>query len=156
MLDLITKKYLLKSLKILDPLNYIDYNRDDALAQLKSAVKWADYGEKHSESRWTKFYQDIYLPKKFNFDKRAMHLSSRIVAGQISRKNAIEVLKTPIIDDNIVHHEIKFIARKLNLETEDLLKIILDKPRSHFDYPNNYWLFDMHKKLKKVRLWKRG
>ena len=149
--DLISKKYLTKTLRIFDPLNYINYNRELALVELKQNIEWKDYGEKHSESRWTKFYQDIYLPGKHKFDKRAMHFSSLIVSGQMSRAEALQKLKEPCIDPLHAKHDLKFVARKLKFTENELQKIIQSEPKSHFQYKNNYWIFKLNRTIKNLK-----
>jgi N-acetyl sugar amidotransferase len=81
-----------KRLTVHRPLNYFAYDKTAASAALKQMYGWRDYGGKHSESRFTKFYQEIYLPQKFGFDKRRLHLSSLIVSGQLTRVDAITEL----------------------------------------------------------------
>ena len=46
---------------------------------------WEDYGGKHYESVYTRFYQGWILPHKFGYDKRRMHLSTLICSGQMTR-----------------------------------------------------------------------
>jgi hypothetical protein len=86
-------------IKILMPLNMIDYNRDQAILELKSIYGWREYGSKHEESRWTKFYQGVILPERWGIDKRRAHLSSQIIAGQISRRKALEILQEPALTE---------------------------------------------------------
>ena len=47
------------------PLNYMDYNKSKALAELKR-IGFKPYPGKHGESIFTKFFQDYYMPKKFD------------------------------------------------------------------------------------------
>ncbi len=42
------------------PLDYINYDKEAAQRELAEVYGWRDYGSKHSESRFTKFYQDVY------------------------------------------------------------------------------------------------
>jgi N-acetyl sugar amidotransferase len=132
---------VLKRPKIVTPLNYVDYDKEAARRVLEENYGWVEYGEKHSESRFTKFYQDIYLPRKFRFDKRALHLSSRIVSGQISREAAVEELATPISNPESVRKDIRFVAKKLKLSVEELERLIDAPPVSHLNYPNSKWIY---------------
>ena len=38
------------------------------------------YTHKHHESRFTKFYEGYWLPKKFGYDKRKVHYSSLVLS----------------------------------------------------------------------------
>ncbi|WP_413458821.1 N-acetyl sugar amidotransferase [Herbaspirillum huttiense] len=130
-----------RQLTIHRPLNYFDYNKELAQAELRSEYGWRDYGGKHSESRFTKFYQDVYLPRKFRFDKRRLHLSSLIVAGQTSRSEALEELELPPITEIQARRDIKFVAKKLGMTEKDLAGLIEAPAKQHADYPNHLALF---------------
>lgn len=129
-----------KSVVTYKPLNWIEYSKSHAVNLLKAEYDWADYGTKHSESRFTKFYQEIFLPKKLGFDKRRVHLSSGIVSGEMSREEAIKELSTPIIDEREAVRDTKFIARKLGLEYQELKDLINKTLVSHKSYKNDLWL----------------
>jgi N-acetyl sugar amidotransferase len=118
-------------------LNCIEYDKDSAKQCLVDEYGWSDYGRKHSESLFTKFYQDIYLPQKFNFDKRRLHLSSQIVSGQISRKDAILALANPIIDEVEMKNLIYFVSTKLGISQDELLGLVNSKTISHSQYASN-------------------
>jgi len=137
-----------KQLTIHRPLNFFAYDKQAAQEELKEQYGWRDYGAKHSESRFTKFYQDIYLPRKFGFDKRRLHLSSLIVAGQLTRDAAMAELSEPPINEQQAKRDIKFVAKKLGLSADDLLGYIQSPPRQHSDYPNNLKLFGAARDLK--------
>lgn len=125
-----------KQLTVHRPLNYIDYNKDRAVETLRVHYSWRDYGAKHSESRFTKFYQDIYLPKKFDFDKRRLHLSSLIVSGQLTREQALEELTHPIATPDQIRRDIKFVAKKLGLSSAELQQLIDAPAIDHLSYPS--------------------
>ena len=91
-----------------EPLNYINYDKDDAVKLLMEKYNWKSYGGKHNESLFTKFFQSFYLVKKFGFDKRKAHLSSLIVANKITRDEAIKILKVPILSKVEEKNEIDF------------------------------------------------
>jgi N-acetyl sugar amidotransferase len=137
-----------KQLSVHKPLNYIDYDKERAGIELTRYYDWRDYGSKHSESRFTKFYQDIYLPRKANFDKRKLHLSSLIVSGQMSRAEALVELSQLNTTENQVRQDVKFIAKKLGISQSELEHIISSPLIPHSAYPNQQGLA---KALLKVR-----
>jgi len=146
-------KLIRKQLKVYKPLNFIDYNKSNALELLRRKYNWRDYGHKHSESHFTKFYQDIYLPKKTGFDKRRLHLSSLIVSGQINREEALQELQKPALTPNQVSRDIRFVAKKLDLEPAELKRLIDSPLVPHTHYPNQKFLF---KFLERVRQFSRS
>jgi nucleoside phosphorylase len=107
-----------------------------ALELLRREYDWRDYGAKHSESRFTKFYQDIYLPRKFGFDKRRLHLSSLIVSGQLSRDQAMHELQQPILAPAQMCRDSRFVAKKLGMAPAELERLIDAPSVPHTDYPN--------------------
>lgn len=90
-------KYLyyrnIKRIRVINLLDFVDYNREKAIETLKKLYGYKPYGEKHSENIFTKWFQDVYLPEKFGIDKRRPHLSSLIHSGQITRKQAMQQLE---------------------------------------------------------------
>jgi N-acetyl sugar amidotransferase len=121
-------------LSIEKPLNYIPYDKESAKYELSKHYAWKDYGSKHQESRFTRFYQEIYLPKKFNFDKRRLHFSSLIVSKQLTRAAALEKLTEPTISEMQSTREMRFIAKKLGISGQDLAALIYTPPVSHDKY----------------------
>jgi N-acetyl sugar amidotransferase len=118
------------------PLEYIDYNKRAAKELLMSELGWRDYGGKHFESRFTKFFQAHYLPKKFGYDKRKAHLASLVVSGQITREDALRELELPLYDPRELEEDIEYFCKKLNLTREQYEKVMAEEPRTHRDYPN--------------------
>lgn len=109
------------------PLDYTNYDKEAARRELEAVYGWRDYGPKHSESRFTKFYQEVYLPRKLRFDKRRLFLSSLIVAGQMTRDEALAELDSPITTERQAERDTRFVAKKLGMETDEL-KGLIDAP----------------------------
>ena len=137
-----------KQLTIHRPLNYFAYDKEAAQLELRREYGWRDYGGKHCESRFTKFNQDIFLPRKFGFDKRRLHLSSLIVSGQMTRARALAELTQPIIFPDMARRDTKFVAKKLGLSREELETMIEAPAISHYDYTNSMTL---HKRLSSLK-----
>lgn len=131
---------ILKSPVIEKPLNLIDYDKEKAKDVLRANYGWRDYGPKHSESRFTKFYQEIYLTRKYLLDKRRLHLSSLIVSGQISRDEALLKLTAPIAEPTQSERDLRFIAKKLRIARLELDQMIDDRPRPHAQYASDFAL----------------
>jgi N-acetyl sugar amidotransferase len=128
---------LRKRPRILKPLDLIDYDKDAAKAFLLQNYDWTEYGEKHSESRFTKFYQEVYLPRKFGFDKRQLHLSSLIVSGKLKREDALAALEKPICSPQKAKQDTAFVAKKLGISYAELESELDKPPKDHSAYPSN-------------------
>jgi len=131
-------RYKLSSrIKIAKPLNLTRYERQLAIETLKDVFKWEDYGGKHYESRWTRFYQGWWLPTKFGFDKRKAHLSSLILSNQITREAAINELTSNHYPLEQRAQDAELVRRKLKLTDSDWDRLMLRAPTRHTDYPNS-------------------
>lgn len=119
------------------PLNFINYNAQEALKTLKETCDFEDYGDKHCESIFTKFMQRYYLPTKFGVDKRKSHYSSMILSGQMTRDEAIKKLDEPLYGNEDFEIDLSFILDKLDMGKEEFEKIMNEKPRKHADYPTS-------------------
>lgn len=129
-----------QKLKILRPLDFIDYNKEKAIKELQDFSGFNYYGGKHYENILTHFVQVKYLPEKFKIDKRKSHLSSLIVSKQISRDEALLELDKPLYDIKEMRDQTEFVLGKLNIskhEFEDLMKAT---PKKHSDYPGSFFL----------------
>lgn len=117
------------------PLNYMPYSKELAIDELQS-VGWREYPRKHGESLFTKWFQNYYLPKRFGYDKRRPHLSSRIAAGTLSRAEAKVLLEEPLYDPAELDRDTKYLCRKLRITYEELDELMRRPPGHHADYPN--------------------
>lgn len=131
-------------------LNYLDYRKDEAIAELAEKVGWMPYARKHGENRFTRFFQELYLPRKFGIDKRKAHYSSLIVAGEMSREHALQSLSQPLYGKNEEAEEITFVAKKLGFSVDELSTLINAPGNRHQDFRNVEWMFDQSSGLVQV------
>jgi N-acetyl sugar amidotransferase len=136
-----------QGMETIRPLEYIEYNKAKVKAFLMEELGWRDYGGKHYESVFTKFFQAHYLPTRFGYDKRKAHLSSLIVSGQLSRDEAIEELKKPLYDPQELEQDKIYFTKKLGITLEEF-EFILQKPIVHYTNFKNQ--VDANKKLSNV------
>jgi len=109
-------------------------------------VAWRDYGGKHYESVFTRFFQAYYLPTKFGYDKRKAHLSSLIVSGQMDREQALAELGSPSYDPKQLVFEKEFVAKKIGVTVKEFDRIMAEPPRTFRDFPSEEWLFRLKKR----------
>ena len=135
-------------------LNFVDYNKFEVKKKLISELSWKDYGGKHFESIFTRFYQGYILPNKFNIDKRVFHYSCLVQSEQITREQAIKLLQEPIYDINLLESDKKYVLKKLNFNEatfEDYMRAPIRK-HNEFKSEQKYWnkYFFVIKQIKKV------
>lgn len=122
------------------PLNFIDYRLKTALKELETEVGFEYYGGKHYESVFTKFFQEYYLPIRYNFDKRKSHLSSLIITNQITRDDAIEKLKSSPYDEVKIKETIKYILQKMDMSEDEFEKSMNMRLVSNYEFKTSNWL----------------
>lgn len=128
-------KYIL-GMKVFKPLNLVPYIKEDAEALLSDKFGWEPFQHKHHESRFTRFYEDYWLPRKFGFEKRRAHFSSLILTGQMKRDEAIDRISRSELDEQFLRNEFEYIANKLGLTVSEL-RTIFEAPNKTFrDYKN--------------------
>jgi N-acetyl sugar amidotransferase len=135
-------KYI-KGIKVVTPLNYVQYSKKEAEQTLYDAYGWLPYPQKHFESRFTKFYEGHWMPTRFGFDTRKPQFSSLIVTGQMSRDEAVERLKQPAYPMEDVEKDYDFIASKLRISVEELKKYHSMPIKTFKDYKNQEFLFTL-------------
>ena len=147
LVDMIIYRFL-KGVGFLEILNYLEYDKKRAADILARELDWRSYGSKHSESRFTKFYQAYLLPRKYNIDKRKAHLSTLICSNQITREEAMAEMKKPLYPPDELLEAKTYVFKKLGL-TENQFEEIMRLPiKSHSDYPNGITLFKSLRKIK--------
>lgn len=127
------------------PLNYIDYNRERAIQELKDFCGFQYYEMKHCENKLTKLIQLYWLPLKYHNDKRHSHFSSMIVSGQMTRDEALEELKKPLYNKESMERDIEIVLQKLDLDRETFDALISREGKKHSDY-NTSFIYKIVKK----------
>jgi len=122
--------------KRVEILNYLGYNKKEALRVLQEELGWRYYGGKHYESIYTRFYQGYILPEKFGFDKRRSHLSSLVCSGEVTREQALEELKVPTYAPSMQEEDREYVVKKLGLTDAEFTTIMSAPKRSYWDYPS--------------------
>lgn len=117
-------------------LDYLDYNKEDAMKILENELEWKYYGGKHYESIYTHFFQAYILPKKFGYDKRRMHLSSLVASGQITREEALNEMELPLYDSSRLEDDKAYILKKLGLTQVEFEALMNATPMSFWNYPS--------------------
>lgn len=142
-------KYIyLKKIRFVPLLNYGDFNKASALVTMKQRIGYVPYARKHGESRFTRFFQEYYLPEKYGFDKRKAHLSSLIASGQLTREEALVELEKPMYDPIAKTLDVEYCTRKLGFSEAQWAQVMKTPIAYPEDFPNNARLIEMSVKVK--------
>lgn len=136
-----------KGMKVVKPLDLIPYKKKDVINELKERFGWQPYANKHFESIFTRFYEGYWLIKKFGYDKRRAHFSSLILTGQMTRVEALEILKQPPYDESEALKDLEYIANKLDMTKEEFIELMNGENKTYRDYKNSAGLIKIAAKV---------
>ena len=128
-----TRKLKIENIPLLD---YLPYEKEKAKETIIKDLNWKDYGGKHYESIFTRFYQAYILPRKFKIDKRKAHLSTLICSGQITRQEALSEMKKEIFPSDKLMEDKEYVIKKLGLTAQEFEGIMNLPVKKHTDYPS--------------------
>ena len=146
LIDILTSKIWYQrflGMQMVYPLNLVRYLKKDAEDELKNKFDWNPFKHKHHESRFTRFYEDYWLPKRFGYDKRKAHLSSLIMTKQMSRKDAIQRIGKPEMSEQFIKQEFEYVAHKLDLSVNNLNELLNLHIRYFYHYKNKKWIIKL-------------
>lgn len=138
----------MRGVETLSPLNLVDYNKGKIKELISRELGWRDYGGKHYESIFTRFYQGYILPVKFGIDKRKAHLSNLIFSGQISKEEASRELASPMYDVHQLEEDYPFVLKKLGFSTAEFEQYLGRKRREHTEFRVEKGFFEEYPLLK--------
>ena len=139
-------RYVL-GMQIFKPLDMLSYIKEDAEKLLEEKFGWEKFQHKHHESRFTRFYEDYWLPKKFGYEKRRAHFSSLILTNQMTRDQALERIAKPEMDEQFLKQEFEYVANKLDLTVEELQTIFEGENKTYRDYKNKKSILNLGKNV---------
>lgn len=152
-MDLKVKKWyqMVKRVRSHSILNFVPYDKKQVKQTIARELGWRDYGGKHHESIFTRFYQGYILPQKFGVDKRKAHLTNLIYSGQIEKAEALAELQTPPLSERLVEEDLDYVLKKLGLSHGHFQQIMRSPPRRHQDFEVERSVYEMHPFLSPLR-----
>jgi N-acetyl sugar amidotransferase len=146
------KVYLpyIKGIKLIRPLDYMVYDKEAATQFLVDNYGYQRYPQKHFESRFTKFYEGYWLPKKFGYDTRKVQYSSLILTKQMTREEALEKLKTLPYNEATIKDEFEYIATKLGISVAELEGYLNAPNRSNSEYKSQQSMYSIGAKVMRM------
>jgi len=139
-------KYI-KGVRFVKLLTYFPYSKDESKELLEREYGWVPYSQKHFESRFTRFFESYWLPERFGYDPRNVQFSSLILAGQMTREEALSELQKKPYDPETIKDDFKYVATKLGISVVEL-QGYFDMPKKfYWDYENNQQLLNKLTKL---------
>ena len=140
----------IKGIKLVKPLDYIPYHKDEAMQLLVDKFGYQKYPQKHFESRFTRFYESYWLPKRFGYDTRKVQYSSLILTNQMTRDEALSKLGSLPYDESTIKNDFEYIANKLSISIDEL-QHYMDMPKKTYrDYKSQDRIYYLGAKVMKM------
>jgi N-acetyl sugar amidotransferase len=136
-----------KGVRVVKPLNYVPYYKEEAMDFLVQRFGWQRYAHKHYESRFTRFYEGYWLPTKFGYDKRRAHFSSLILTKQMAREEALRRIAEPAYDAETIAQDFEYVATKLDISVRELRDLLHGPNKTYRDYKNDMTLINLGTKV---------
>ena len=134
-------------MEVIKPLNLLPYIKKEAEKLLEEKLGWKKYQHKHHESRFTRFYEDYWLPNKFGYEKRRAHFSSLILTGQMTREEALGRVSRSEMSEQFLKKEFEYVANKLDLTVQELKEIFNGKNKTYKEYKNKIYLIKIGSRM---------
>ncbi len=132
-----------KGIKLYRPLDFMPYNKAEAMQTLVDRFGYQMYPQKHFESRFTRFYEGFWLPERFGYDTRKVQYSSLILTGQMTREDALDKLKTPSYTTDQINEDFEFVSHKLGISTDELWAYFNSPKKTFRDYKSQQNIYNM-------------
>ena len=139
-----------KGVRVIKPLNYVPYIKENAMQELIDRFGWQKYPHNHYESRFTRFFEGYWLPKKFGYDKRRAHFSSVILTKQMTREEALKRIAQPAYDEQTMAQDFEYVAKKLDLSVSELKEIMDGENKTYRDYKSRMTLISFATKILRI------
>ena len=132
-----------KGIRVIKLLDSVPYIKKDAIRELNEKFGWQPYPQKHYESRFTRFFESYWTPKKHGYDKRRAYLSSEVLTGQLTREEALDRISRPELDEETMQREFEYVAKKLGWTVAEFEEIFRGENKTFRDYANNFFLITL-------------
>jgi len=139
-----------KGIKLYRPLDFIPYNKDEAMQTLVEKFGYQKYPQKHFESRFTKFYEGFWLPQRFGYDTRKVQFSSLILTNQMTREESLEKLKNESYTDEQIKEDFEYVSNKLGITTEELWSYFHAPKKTFKDYKSQENIYNFGASFLKI------
>ncbi|HEY8608899.1 MAG TPA: N-acetyl sugar amidotransferase [Noviherbaspirillum sp.] len=136
----------LRKIRMVPILDFVDYQKEQAMQIIQDKLGWVYYGGKHYESIYTRFYQAYILPRKFNIDKRRAHYSNLVLSGQMTRDEALTKITEPVFPERGLAEDKEYVIKKFGLSVAEFERLMALPTKTFLDYPNSYTRIETAKK----------
>ncbi|MBI5403561.1 MAG: N-acetyl sugar amidotransferase [Ignavibacteriae bacterium] len=125
------KWLIFSNIKMIRPLYYVEYDKDEVMKFLEKDFDWKWYGGHHLENRFTAFYHSYFMPRRFGIDSRINGFSALIRSGQLDREKGLKLLKEPpYLEDEII----SLIKKRLGFSDDEFERLMTMPHKTFRDF----------------------
>lgn len=128
---------VIKRIKTIPILYYVDYVRKEVDEFLKKEFEWIKPGAHYADDLYQSVITYVFR-KKFHVDRRIYNYSALIRSGQMSRNEAMQKIKRKYSIEN--QKIINLCLKRLGISRQEFESYMKLPPKSFRDYPNSYEL----------------
>jgi N-acetyl sugar amidotransferase len=136
-----------RGIKLYRPLDFLPYNKEQAMQELEDKFGYQKYPQKHFESRFTRFYEGFWLPERFGFDTRKVQYSSLILTNQMTRDEALIKLQEKVYTKEQIDEDFDYISNKLGITVDELWSYFYAPKKTYKDYKSQENLYSLGAKV---------
>jgi hypothetical protein len=125
------KWVLVKRIKKIRPLWYINYDKATARRFLEDHFGWEYYGGHHLENRLTAFLHTVYNPQKFGIDNRNWSLAAAARHNHMLRQEALDAYNIPVEPDKEL---VLYFQKRLSLTNEVYESVMRGEKKNYKDF----------------------
>ncbi len=130
---------LVKRIRKIRPLYWMDYQKSDAQKLLAEKFGWQWYGGHHLENTFTAFFHRLFMPQRFGRDLRILGYSALVRSGQMTREEGLALLATPMEPDPVLQ---ALVQKRLGFSDEEWEAMMHGPLRSFRDFHTSKQTFE--------------
>jgi len=131
---------ILRNIRRIRPLYYMDYRKEDAKKLLTEELGWVWYGGHHLENRFTAFWHTYFLPVRYGIDARMLGHAALVRTGQLDRSDALAGLALPIVVDPEI---LELVKKRLNFSDAEFDAVMTGPHHDYWEFPNYKRTFEL-------------
>jgi hypothetical protein len=135
---------VVRGIRRVRPLYYMDYRKEDAKRRLQKEFGWEWYGGHHLENRYTTFCHSYIFPKRWNLDQRKLGHAALVRSGQLEREEALRELEKPA---ELPSEIIRLVKKRLDFGDKEFENAMNLPRRLWTEFPNYKRTFEQLRPL---------
>lgn len=125
---------LLRRVRTVRPLYFMDYDKEAAKKLLTEEYEWTWYGGHHLENRTAAFFHSYFLPRRWDSDMRAIGYAAHVRDGRMSRQEGLDLMAQPA---HLEEGLLSYYKKRLGL-SDDEFEVLMTLPRRYYDEFKTY------------------